>query len=255
MPSVNKRLVGPVFLATVLAVLGAAVYVTDRKPSRIRPDPTASFVWSAAPGIDLGARGSELVRATIESTQIALSVGFDFTYPGFMDARRDIPRGETGVDNGSDSKYELWLEQDRYTYRGHIAKMSSDDARVSAKVCQYKVPGPGDKWSGDEFTGNFRIFELEFENSSPGRDYQGHGAPLGGRRTPEWNAFGSWRISKLDITGESELERECQRWFNSQVSGLKYSHSGYPRLPGIPLGIEDDSLIPHEPIQPQYPKW
>ncbi|MFD6390964.1 hypothetical protein [Nocardia sp. NPDC060259] len=250
MPSVEKRAYGPALVALVLVALGIAVYVADRKPPRVRADPTATHVWSGASGIELGSRSSELVRATVESAEIAQSAGLNFTYPGFREAWVGEPqRWDSGISDGSDGDYEWWLQSGRYTYRDHIARMVENDGHVEAKVCQYEVPDVGENWTAGQFAGNFRVYAVKLENLKSGRDLdRGGGTVAGGRRTPDRNVFGDWRITELTVAYEWE-PHDCRSWFSTQATGLEFRFDKSPAI------STKDTVVPYGPIQSQYPMW
>ncbi|MFD4439311.1 hypothetical protein ACFWPK_05980 [Nocardia sp. NPDC058519] len=250
MTLVEKRRLGPIFLAVAVVVAGIAMYVSDRKPPRIRADPVATHVWSSAPGIDLGSRAAELVRATVESTVISRKAGLDFTYPGFREARRDASFDwGFAASDGMGSDYEYWLESDRSTYVDHVATIGINDRWLNAKVCQYQVPEPGENWTAGEFAGNFRIYVVKFENLNPSQDVAGSGIPKSGRRTPDWNVFGDWRITDIAAATREWEPHDCRNWFATQAPGLEF---------GADLTAArstEDTVIPYGPIRPQFPRW
>ncbi len=103
----------------------------------VREFPYAT-VWSAGSGVDLFARGAELIRAAEEAATYTFVAGADAQYPGYFAAVRDSDIGLFPADPDFRTENGKYY-QDRYTWFRNIVDYSADADRVSGTVCSYRV--------------------------------------------------------------------------------------------------------------------
>ncbi len=220
-----------------------------------------SEVWSGDPGVDLFSRTAELIRATMEAGDLALHVGAEQSYPGYVSAASELTH-----------KYESMSEPDMAEYRyvevrpdtrdemvpstkyRHIAALSATGQTVSATVCGYDVwpqsmPNEDDRHQG----GGVRI-ELRNTTSDPGLPGIANKNPNShdprASIPPAWNVFGTWKVTQITRSlSAAEYPAECLPWYEQQfptfTKAPKYNYLIAPQ----------GYVASHHPVVQQFPEW
>ncbi|MGV9611363.1 hypothetical protein [Nocardia xishanensis] len=263
--SISKKLAA-VFLAALAGTQASACTSESAPPESSIP---YANVWSADTGIDLFSREAELVRATHESGWLVYNAGMDYAYDGYAEAVSELasrePTGDLERDSEAgylftharDSKNTDWPRSANETQYSHITSYTAAGSSITATVCRYVVPTEGVTGSADrtEFARNMSVVEIQLANSSnkPGRaglanrDPNSHDPAA--RRPPQWNVFGSWKITSIRRVHYVDPEG-CEKWFRQRIPGLEGPKPGSKNLT-----ITTDVKIPPQPVEAQYPEW
>lgn len=211
-----------------------------------------SYRWSAEPRVDLLSRDAELVRAVEEGGELAFIRGLENSFPGYREAlggpvRHDDP----DIMDSVGSVQPLGQAVERTNFR-HIADFSATDTAVGATLCTSKLYAHE---SDNTFEPQLRTTRIELANTtdSPGApgvpDLNPDGKDAGAFRRPDWNVFGSWKITRFQTLPSSEAPPECTRWWLSQFPTLQ-TDPGTGRI-----SIPDGFRAPTQPVAVQYPEW
>lgn len=246
-----------IYLSVAIVGAGTSACSPDSQPPKL--DPSSSNVWSADSGIDLFSRGAELVRAAHESGWLVHRAGVDHAYPGYRDAlappdndhNMDVLFTERKTFQGADDV----LQAAKETQYSRITAYSATDRSVTATACRYVVPEKG-VGSGnlDDFASNMSVVDIQLENtgSEPGKpgiaDIDPDRHDSAGHRIPNWNVFGTWKITKIKRNLDFDPEG-CRSWFLQRIPGL-VAEPGSKTVKFSP-GVQ----IPPQPVAVQYPEW
>ncbi|NLE80708.1 MAG: hypothetical protein GX610_14215 [Rhodococcus sp.] len=246
-------------LATLFTLSSCTSTTTESDESQplptVKPDqnPPYSHVWSAEPGIDLFSRNAELIRASIEAGFYAYNYSIGTTFPGYRDAVSSGPRRRA------------WQIQPSFIPSGpgegtrrpatahqHLATITETDGTITADVCEYLEHPEGTTHTGGRIGLEWFV---SLENYGLNAGLPGIPDPDPGTadpralRVPDWNIFGTWHITDLNLGGRNwqSAVPECTEWWYQQFPGERTS-SGYVTAPkGTPL--------PGSPVAQQYPEW
>lgn len=244
-----------------VALVGSQVYACATKPAPPESDIPYANIWSADAGVDLFARGAELIRASHESAWLVKNGGLSRAYSGYREALVDI---------GNESKMEYfftqtekgtegpdWVKDANENFYNHITAYSADDKTVTATVCRYVVPTKGlekGQTQSNILTLDMSVVDIRLENSSsqPGKAGIANRDPAthdpAAHRPPGWNVFGTWKITRISRNRDFDPEG-CKAWFKQQL----------PDLREVPesklLKVPDSFEIPPRALAAQYPEW
>ncbi len=215
-----------------------------------------SQVWSAEPGIDLFDRGAELVRASVEAGNYAYRYSLDTTFPGYDAAvggpfqfdENEILPGL--VPNGRGD-----FEPRPHTARYHIATLTETPTEIVADVCD-ATDWPTSHPISESFRVGFAwVVHLRNTTDTPGLpgipDADPDTADPRALRVPDWNVFGTWRISQLRTGGRDwrgTAPPECTNWWLRRFPGSDVTPNGNVLTPA-------GTVVPGVPVAQQYPEW
>lgn len=244
-------------LTAGLVVSGAIA--TSSTPPSAEPEPAAepmhSYVWSADAGIDLFARGPELVRAAFEASWVWSWWRDGPFFPGYFDALQYTEADR--LDNFSELALEPRYEGDHapVTDYTHITDFSATDTTVHAAVCTYGVFTADSlhRVARPERVGSWYEVNLELPDGEPGqpgmRDYHPEEHHPDASSTPGWNVFGNWQITRTVYQHPEDVPQGCLDWYQERFPDF----SPRPGQNGLfaPEGYE----VPVHPVAVQYPEW
>lgn len=243
-------------IGVALAAVGSAGCGGQSKPSD--RELSYSNVWSADPGIDLFSRDSELVRATHESAWIVSHAGLGYAYPGYQAAlvyprSKDMEYEFTAAKTNDQASH--WLHDTRETHYSHIVGYVADDKTVAATICRYVVPETGvDKANRQRFASDLSVVDLRLENTknqagTPGRANRSAGYhDSAAHRPPQWNVFGTWKITKLTMQQDVDPPA-CRQWFDQEIPGIVDDPDSKT------VRVSDSVQFAPRPVATQYPEW
>lgn len=246
--------------ASILILLLVAACSSTRAPTEVKDHPQEpaiphSHIWSADEGVDLLSRGAELVRGTYEAGRYTRYVGVDRSYPGYNQAVG------APVSWHDEDKSERWVWSEindpanpgRWTFYDHITNYSASDTQIFADVCSYVIPSAAGKpdypWVLDDST----QIQLTNTGTTPGLpgipddDQLGHAA--NGHRSPTWNIFGSWQVTRIKKYENYANPEACTNWWVQQFP--TFARSPYGNFVTSP----PDFQLPVHPVAVQYPEW
>lgn len=209
--------------------------------------------WSAEPHIDLFDRGSELVRAAIEGGRHASFYGVYESYPGYVEALGypDFSIADiTGiVSKGNPGRGPISPS----TYWYHIADITVTAEEITAEVCDDRTLAVPSEARGRH--GHAWVVTLQNTTDSPGLpglpDLDPQSADPAVHRVPDWNVYGSWKITRLRTGGQNPRENiphpACTQWWLSRHPDTVKVFDNYTYTP-----VGDVAAVP---VAPQFPEW
>ncbi|NLE80709.1 MAG: hypothetical protein GX610_14220 [Rhodococcus sp.] len=246
-------------LAAVTCLLTACTGSGTDTPAITTPTPTPdqnppySHVWSAEPGIDLFSRNAELIRGSVEAGFYAYNYSIGTTFPGYLDAVSSSPRRRawqiqpdfipSGPGEGS---------RRPATVHQHLATVTETDGTITADVCQYLEYPEGTIHPGGRIGHEWYV---SLKNYGPSAGLAGIPDPdpdtadPRALRVPDWNIFGTWHITDLNVGGRNwrSAVPECTNWWHQRFPDGTTAES-YVLMPkGTPR--------PGSPVAQQYPEW
>ncbi|MFD6893275.1 hypothetical protein ACFWB0_01835 [Rhodococcus sp. NPDC060086] len=221
--------------------------------SDFQPSYTSS--WSAETGIDLFSRGAELVRASLEAGWQTSMYTFKDSFPGYREAidyphntNRDITWGVQTENTANDRVGE-------FTTYYHITELSESPTEVTASICKDIVNTEPVIYDSPTRHGYSWTVALRNTSDTPGlpgivdTDPDNHDPHA--RRTPDWDVFGTWKITRLTPdsldTERNVADPACTTWWlANHPDTLRVVDNFTFRPPGT---------VPGVPRAPQYPEW
>ncbi|PVX68379.1 UNVERIFIED_ORG: hypothetical protein FNL38_104202 [Nocardia globerula] len=241
----------------LICVASISACGSDRSPTNSADvAPASEFphttVWSADPGVDLFGRGAELIRATAEATAYTHTGGPEFTYPGYIDAIRDISRDRSSISSWIVNQTPDY--DNRFTWFRNIVDFSESSDSVSAIVCDYLVHEKPSKFdSSVVLDGSVRIVlentaELAGSSGIVDTDVGGHDPRA--QRPPSWNVFGNWKIVEEKSIPGNAISQGCVDWWKQEFPTFTVDTQGSRALISPP-----GYVMPTMPMAVQYPEW
>lgn len=254
----NVALSAVVLVLLVAAGCSSATTPSDTKNPPQEPAIPYTHVWSADPGIDLFSRGTELVRATYEAGTYTRYVGVDRSYPGYSQA----VGAPVSWHNEDKMEPMVWSEVNnpvkpgRWTIYDHITNYSASNTRITADVCRYSVPSAEGKYDDSPWVLNDST-RIELSNTGISRGSGAPGIPddnqeahaANGHRSPSWNVFGTWQVTRIKRYDVDVNPDACVAWWLQQFP--TFSRSPYGNFVTSPPGFQ----LPVHPVAVQYPEW
>lgn len=247
----------------VLAGCGQSPQPEETPPAT--PDPPVQYTtqWTAPEGRDLFDRAGELVRASVEAGDYALSFGAqgqfaDFPpFPGYMDA--------IGAPYESDPRYTPFYyargpkkpDTTEWSRNYYLAELTADGTTIDATVCGYSLGSSStENYSLDLLKDAIHV-RLSTTADSPGLpgipDADPDSTDPRAHIIPSWNVFGDWKIDELvnaSLTDRSSIATPCTDWWQTQFPT-------YTRRDGTPFLYPPEGFVfPTVPDDArQYPEW
>lgn len=247
------------FLAILILAGGCSISVKSNSTEYLPiPDIDIPYtsVWSSEADIDLFSRGAELVRAAMEAGNHTSSYSIAMTFPGYAEAITPLDGYESpklphtyragNIDNS---------RIDGATYFFHIAELSETPTEVTAEVCDdfdltettvsSNVRRHGFSWvvtlqNTTDIAGPPGIADADPASPDP----RAHSIP-------DWNVFGTWKITRLITGGIHEhadvAHPACTKWWQQRHPGTFRIIDGY--------AISPAGEVPGRPVAVQYPEW
>ncbi|MGN5240185.1 hypothetical protein [Rhodococcus sp. SJ-3] len=177
------------------------------------------------------------------------------SFPGYREAigypdnaDRDIA---AGVQSGNTEENRVG----EFTVNYHITELIESHTEVTANVCDDIVHA--ETIDHDRITGHGFSWTVSLHNTAdtpglPGivdTDRANHDPRA--RRTPNWNVFGTWKITRFTPQGLNAApggaDPACKSWWLANHPDALNIDSDYTfRAPGV---------VPGVPRAPQYPEW
>ncbi len=248
--------------AITFMLVGAAGCSSTKTPpnsenSKQEPAISYTHVWSADQGIDLFSRGAELIRGTFEAGYLTQFVGVGKSYPGYTEA---VGEPASWRDENKSERW-VWSEPDPYvkmikpgTYYSHIVNYSASDTQITADVCSYGLSvahssHPDSPWVLDD-SAQVQLTNIGNTPGLPGiPDDDPAGHATSGHRSPNWNIFDSWHVTRIKKYADGAIPAACADWWIQQFPTFSRSPDGnFVTSP-------PDFQIPIHPVAVQYPEW
>lgn len=240
-------------LAIALAAALSLTACTREMPVENMPDPlwAESFRWESTPRTDLDSPAAQLVRATVESDEITLTLGRRYTYPGYIDAAGEHSTPRTNGPRGGIGTLTMKLVELEQTPDAIDALACLDTSQVSTLLDgQYVLP----KQSPFYVLHAYRISARLAEPSTKPPDSQAlretvvpketHplSGPPGRSARPTADVFGDWEITEFAMSAAPEDRAPCLEWAEQRWGGPN---------PPAPTRTESEPPV----IEPFYPGW
>lgn len=218
-------------------------------------EPIYTSSWSAEPGIDLLSREAELIRATFESSWQTEMYSITNSFPGYREAIGYPHPSIQNIVRGADAGNTDWDQVSKHTIRYHITELIETPTDITASICDDIVYT--ETTTNDHITRHGLSWTASLHNTAdtpglPGiadTDRANHDPRA--RRTPDWNVFGTWRITHLipqSLNMEKHVaEPACTAWWlANHPDTLKVDGNTTFRAAGV---------VPGTPLAPQFPEW
>ncbi|MEE2056069.1 hypothetical protein [Rhodococcus artemisiae] len=251
------RICRPLTVISMLLFLGGCTQPSSSIHSPATPELQIAYTnsWSAEPSIDLFSRGSELVRASLEAGWQTSNYTFEDSFPGYREAigyPGKVNRDITWIVQSENTEKNRVGE---FTARYHITELIESPTEITANVCEDFVYAETKTYDTPARHGFSWTVALRNTSDTPGlpgivdTDPDEHDPRA--RRTPGWDVFGTWKITRLtpdSLDNEQNLaDPACTTWWlTNHPDTLRVVDHFTFRPPGT---------VPGVPRTPQYPEW
>ncbi|MFM1723923.1 hypothetical protein ABEU20_002496 [Rhodococcus sp. PAM 2766] len=240
-------------LAIALAAALSLTACTRETPVENVPDLlwAESFRWESTPGTDLDSPAAQLVRATVESDEITLTLGRRYTYPGYIDAAGEHGTTRTKGPQGGIGTLTMKLVELEQEPDAIDALVCLDTTQVSTLVDgKYVLPKQSPFYVLHAYRVSARLFTQSTEqpgSASPRqnlvpRETHPLSGPSGRSARPTADVFGDWMITEFAMSAAPESRAPCLEWAEQRW--------GSPNPPA-PTRTESEPPV----IEPFYPGW
>ncbi|NKS79703.1 hypothetical protein GS530_01205 [Rhodococcus hoagii] len=240
-------------LAIALAAALSLTACAQETPVEDMPDLlwAESFRWESAPGIGLDSPAAQVVRATVESDEIALTLGRRYTYPGFIDAAGEHRTTRSKEPEGGIGTLTAKLAKLEESPDAINALVCLDTAQISSLVDgKYVLPKQDPFYVLHAYRISARLSEPSIETpASPSRNEtleprETHplSGPPGRAARPAADVFGDWTITEFAMSAAPENRAPCREWAEQRWGG-----------PNPPAPTRTEAAPPE--IKPFYPGW
>lgn len=240
-------------IATLSCALFVASCAQEATPVDNAPDLlwAESFRWESNPGIDLESPAAQVVRASVESDEITLTLGRRYTYPGYVDAAGEhgTPRSE-GPRGGIGTLTMKLVELTQSTDAFH-ALVCLDTSQTSTLIDgSYVLPKQSPFYVLHAYRISARLAEpsMEAPTSQPlqemlvPRETHPLSGPPGRSPRPTADVFGDWKITEFAMSAAPEDRAPCLEWAEQRWGG-----------PNPPAPTRTEAEPPA--IEPFHPGW